>query len=245
MPEFRRDQEQNGTGRELTDLKEGGDRKIEVVESFALSTQEIREKIETRERKKAPERIVEKRCNVCTHPYRDFIETMLVRGSSYLGIEQRVTPHVDRRSISNHYKKHMDLQDAALRYILEQEAKLQGQNFEEGVQDLVTKRGGLEVMFRKGLEDVQRGVTTVEPRDLVQIVKVLSDMDSEAHQAGLDEVRGQMQLFIQAIKDVCDRDVQAAIAARVKVLRSREGVQSAMENMMLPQPVDAEVVEVE
>lgn len=243
MPEFHRDPKV--TGHELADLKGGSDRKIEVVESFALSTQEIREKIKAREKKNAPERIVEKRCHVCTHPYRDFIETMLVRGSSYLGIEQRVTPHVDRRSISNHYKNHMDLQDAALRYILEQEAKLQGQNFEEGVQDLVTKRGGLEVMFRKGLEDVQSGVTTVEPRDLVQIVKVLSDMDSEAHQAGLDEVRGQMQLFIQAIKDVCDRDVQAKIAARVKKLRSREGIPSAMENMMLPQPVDAEVVEVE
>lgn len=201
-------------------------------------------------------RITEPRCHVCQHPYRDWIETMLIRGSSYKGLQDRVPPiegHkiLDRRSISKHHKNHMDLQDAALRSILEKEAQLQGQNFEEGVEDAVTKRGVLEVALRKGFEDIVNGVTTVEPRDLIQITKILAEMDSHQHQIGLDELRAQVQIFIQAIKDVCDQDTQNAIAQRVKALRSREGIAKTIEAAMDPPmpntaiPATAELVEAE
>lgn len=246
MPEFRR--------QGLTDMNSGRDDKPKESSGgleFAMSDYDVRQNIKKKEREKFPDRILEQRCNVCKHPYRDFIETMLVRGSTYKGIADRVTPKVDRRSISNHFKSHMDLQDAALRTILEAEAKMQGQNFEEGVGDAVTKRGVLEVMLRKGFEDIQTGVTTVEARDLVQIAKLLGDMDSHAYEVGLDALRGQVQIFIQAIKDTCDRDTQTAIAERVKVLRAREGLDSEIEKHMenraelgpAPQAFDAEVVE--
>jgi hypothetical protein len=197
-------------------------------------------------------RITEPRCHVCQHPYRDWIETMLIRGASYKGLQNRIPPlegHkvLDRRSFSNHHKNHMDLRDAALRAILEKEAELQGQNFEEGVEDAITKRGVLEVALRKGFEDIINNVTTVEPRDLIQITKVLGEMDSHQHQIGLDELRAQVQIFIQAIKDVCDSDMQNAIAARVKELRTRENIskqiEGAMDTPALPVVVEAVVVE--
>lgn len=219
---------------------------------LVFSEQDHREQIKKAEKKKAPARFVEYKCHVCTHPYRDFIETMLVRGHTYKGISDRISPPVDRRSISHHYKNHMDLQDAALRSILESEAQIQGLNHEEGVADVISKRAVLEVMLRKGYEDITMGVTTVEPRDLVQIAKLLGDMDSHAYEVGLDELRAQVQLFIQAIKDVCDRDTQGDIAARIKVLRGREGVTKEIEKAMSPVEVEvipadipeAEVVEV-
>lgn len=244
MPEFRRSGlEDMNKGRELADLKERETRPFEI-ESFAASDKEVRDAVLAKEKKKAPARIVVATCHVCSHPYRDFIETMLVRGQSYKGIADRVTPKVDRRSISNHYHKHMDLQDAALRSILESEARIQGQNFEDGVQDAVTKRGVLEVMLRKGFEDIQMGVTTVEARDLVQIAKLLGEMDSHAYQVGLDELRSQVQIFIQAIKDVCDRDTQAAIASRVKLLRNREGMDIGAGNLIAApgEVIEGEVV---
>lgn len=247
MPEFRRSGlEDMNKGQELARLKEksqemsynnGGD-----IVFGPSSPKEVRDEIIAKEKKHAPARIFEPRCSICNHPYRDFIETMLVRGQSYKGIADRVTPKVDRRSVSNHYGKHMDLQDAALRAILEEEAKIQGRNYEEGVQDAVTKRGVLEVMLRKGFEDIQMGVTTVEARDLVQIAKLLGEMDSHAYQTGLDELRTQVQIFIQAIKDTCDRETQTAIAQRVKLLRSRDGVNAQIEQVMDNKPVEAEVV---
>jgi hypothetical protein len=188
------------------------------------------------ERNMAPERISVATCHVCQHPYRDFIETMLVKGQSYKGISARVSPHVDRRSISNHWQKHMDLQDAALRAILEEEAKVQNQDYEEGLSGAITKRGVLEIALRKGYEDIINGVTTVEARDLIQIAKVLGDMDANQQAVGLDELRSQVQIFIQAIKDVCPPEMQAQIASRVKQLRKRENIDAQIE-------VEAEVVE--
>jgi hypothetical protein len=218
--------------------------------------QEDRAELAKIEKNMAPARIVESRCHVCQHPYRDWIETMLVRGMSFKGIQDRVPPPansdytlLDRRSISNHYKKHMDLQDAALRSIIESEAQLQGINQDEGVQDAITKRAVLEVALRKGYQDVLNGVTTVEPRDLIQIAKVLAEMDTHQYQMGLDELRAQVQIFIQAIKDVCDEDTRNAIASQVKKLRTREGVTGQIEKAMDPpelpqgQIVDAEVVD--
>jgi hypothetical protein len=208
---------------------------------------EDREMMQRYEDAMAPQRIFEPRCDTCQHPYRDFIETMLVKGHPYKAIADRVSPSVDRRSISNHYKNHMDLQDAALRSILEEEAKIQGRQFEEGVQDAITKRAVLEIALRKGYEDIVNGITTVEPRDLIQIAKVLGDMDSHQHSVGLDELRSQVQIFIQAIKDVCDPDTRGAIAQRVKQLRTREGIDGQIEKVMQQQPAitEASVVEVD
>lgn len=205
----------------------------------------------------APERIFVSTCHTCQHPHRDWIEMMLLKGMSYKKLGDTVSPKVDRRSISNHYKEHMDLQDAALRRIIEDEARLQGLDFEEGVQDAITKRSVLEVALRKGYEDVLNGVTTVEPRDLIQIAKVLAEMDSHQYQIGLDEARAQVQLFIQAIKNVCGRypdgeAIRTDIAKEVKMLRKREGSSTPTEKMMEDKPqieegdevVEAEVVEV-
>jgi hypothetical protein len=70
-------------------------------------------------------------------------------------------------------------------------------------------------------------------------------MDSHQYSVGLDELRAQVQIFIQAIKDVCDPDMQAAIASRVKQLRTRENITAQMENVMYPpqELVEATVVE--
>lgn len=233
-------------GRKYQAAKSNDDFKKELA-------QRAREDAESKIEQYAPARIVETRCHICQHPYRDWIEMMLVRGMSIKGISERVSPapgfnKVSRDSISNHYKKHMDLQDAALRYVIEQEAQLQGINQEEGMNDAVTKRAVLEIALRKGYEDIVNGVTTVEPRDLVQITKVLADMDTNQYQTGLDELRAQVQIFMQAIKNVCDEDIRDSIAKEVKRLRQREGVAGTIERAMdppafePPEVVDAEVV---
>jgi hypothetical protein len=205
---------------------------------------EDRQEIVKRDSIIAPARIHVPQCNICSHTSRDFIEMMLVRGQSYKGIADRVNPKVDRRSVSHHYKNHMDLQDMAIRRIIEEEAKLQGKDQEEGVNDIITKRSVLEVALRKGYEDILNGVTTVEPRDLIQITKLLAEMDTDQYHVGMDEMRSQVAIFIRAIKDICDLDVQGAIAQRVKELRTHEGLDTAVENAMNPPPViEASVAE--
>lgn len=263
MPDFGKEDEFEAKRREVEDSSMG--KKDFAKAMNQINQQEDRAEVEKSVKDMAPSmvdpnsgieysrgRITQPRCHVCQHPYRDWIETMLIRGATYMGLQDRIPPldghdRLDRRSISNHHKNHMDLQDAALRAILEKEAALQGQNFEEGVEDAITKRGVLEVALRKGYEDIVNGVTTVEPRDLIQIAKVLGDMDSHQHSIGLDELRAQVQIFIQAIKDVCNQDVQNDIAQRVKELRKRENITKQIEGAMNPPmpaiPAEAVVVE--
>jgi hypothetical protein len=194
--------------------------------------QEARAEVAVREQGMAPERVSVATCNTCQHPNRDWIEFLLIRGMAYKTIGDRVSPPVSRQSISTHHKKHMDLQDAALRAIIEDEARLQGIDHEQGVRDAITKRAVLEIALRKGLADMVDGVTTVEVKDLVQISKLLGEMDSQQTQVGLDELRAQMQLFIQAIKNVCDEDTRNAIANEVARLRKRENISAQIEAAM-------------
>ena len=223
---------QSGRDRAPADLKK------EII-------QQDRAEVRAVEKKIAPDRITEPRCNVCQHAFRDWIELMLVKGMAYKTISDRVTPPVGRQSLSTHHKKHMDLQDFAIRQLIESEAELQGRINEEGVADIVTKRAVLEVALRKGFDDVVNGITTVEPRDLIQIAKLLAEMDSHQYEVGLDELRSQVQLFIQAIKDVCDQDTQEAIGRRVKELRQREGISAIMEaDMNAPVVTVGEIEEV-
>lgn len=189
-----------------------------------------------------PSQIVEPRCGVCQHDYRSFIEMLLVKGSSYKSIEERITPKVSRQSISNHYKKHMDLQDAALRSLLEREAEIQGHNHEEGVADLITTRGALEVALRRGYESLIDKSTKVEARDLIQIVRTLADMDEGREQVGLEAARLQVEVFMEAIRQVVPQEYWSQIGEKVAELRTEDpqfmGYKGQGEIM-----VDAEVVE--
>lgn len=248
MPKFDIEKGSKSAGRRVVNSSTANSGRAKANDDFKKELQQMdRTASKDVETRLAPDRIVEPRCKVCTHPFRDWMEMMLIKGMPYKTLADRVTPPVDRRSLSNHYNNHMDLQDAALRSIIEQEAKIQGINHEEGVQDIVTKRAVLEIALRKGHEDILNGVTTVEPRDLIQIAKVLAEMDSQQQQMGLDEVRSQMQLFLQAIRDVCSPEIQGAIGNRVGELRRRENITGEYEKLIEPpkEITDATVIEEE
>ena len=240
-----RESRQDKLEEELRGNRQGVSKKSYSKMMEEAGHQDAREEVQIELDRHAPPRIFEPRCSVCKHPHRNWIESILVRGNiSYKGLAERVTPSLDRRSISHHYKHHMDLQDAALVAIIEEEARLEGRNLDEDLRGAITKRGALEVALRKAYEDIVNGVTTVEPRDMIQIAKLLGDLDSNAYQTGLDELRSQVQIFIQAIKDVCDADTQAAIAKRVAQLRKRENIESQFEKVMDPgTPPVAEIPE--
>jgi hypothetical protein len=185
----------------------------------------------------APPRIVESRCHVCTHPNRDWIEYQIIKGHSYLSIENS-TAHlppehrVGRRSVSTHAKGHMTIQEAAYRAILEQEASLEAQNFEEGVKGAITKRGVLEILVRKGFQDVLDDIAHVEPRDLIQIIKLAQDMDEKSAAVQIEEYKNQVAILTESIQNVVPPAIQGEIVAEVRRLRKRQGVGAEYESIV-------------
>lgn len=182
---------------------------------------------------KLPERIVEARCHTCQSEFRDYIERELIRGHSYLAISKSLGGAPDRRSISTHHKEHMAITAAAYRAILEEEASLEGQNFEEGVRGAITNRGVLELMIRKGFDDIMDDNTMVEPKDLIQIIKLKQEMDANYVQVQVETYKRQVEIFKQAILEVVPPDMQSQIVARVKRIRQREEDEFAHEKLLV------------
>ncbi len=180
----------------------------------------------------APPVPFESRCHVCTSPHRKFIEGLLVSGQhSYVWIQENVPGpegrKIDRRSIANHANKHMGYQDAAIRAILEEEARQAAQSYEEGVRGAITHRGVLEVALRRAYQDILDGVSTVEPRDMVQIITTLQKMDQERETVAVNELRAQVQAFIAAIKAETSPEQWERIFERFQRTMADEGMTNA------------------
>jgi hypothetical protein len=193
---------------------------------------------------KLPPRIVEPRCHTCQSDYRDYIEREIIRGHSYLAIAKSIPDGPDRRSISKHHKEHMAITAAAYRAILEEEASLEGQNYDEGVRGAITNRGVLELMIRKGFDDVIDNNTMVEPKDLIQIIKLKSEKDANHAQIQVETYKRQVDLFKQAILEVVPPDMQARIVAKVKKLRQLEEDVFAHEKLLAAKTVESSAVDI-
>lgn len=213
--------------------------------------QDARESIEKWEAEHAPPKPYEPRCDTCNSPYRDFIETLLLKGTPYVHIAAKVPgpegKPLDRRSISNHAKQHMGIADQAMIAVLQDEAERAGQNYEEGVKGMITHRGALEVALRKSYEDIINGVTTVEPRELVQIIQTLNKMDEQTNSVQVDEYKAQVGAFIQAIQKNVDRETWEKIAQDAKSIYAGAAnvVVSPPPEIESPEPVDVEIVDAE
>jgi hypothetical protein len=192
-----------------------------------------------------PPRIIEARCHTCNSEFRDYIERELIRGHSYKAISDSLQGEPTRKSISRHHKDHMAITAAAYRAILEEEASLEGQNFDEGVRGAITNRGVLELMIRKGFDDIMDDIALVEPKDLIQIIKLKGEMDANYAQVQVETYRRQVDIVKQAILEVVPPDMQAQIVARIKRIRMREEDEFAHEKLLAQQVevIDGEVVE--
>lgn len=197
-----------------------------------------RAEIDSRAREAAPPIISEPRCHVCQSPYRDFIEEQLIKGHSYERIARQIPADdnekkVDRRSISGHLKEHMDLQRMAIREELEEEARNLQQNVEQGALGAKTDRGILKVLVAKGFDDVLKGVSTVEPKDLIQIIKLLNELNNNASSARAEENEIYLRTFVRAVENVCPPDMIKELVAEAERIRNMDDVEFAMEGVII------------
>lgn len=202
-----------------------------------------RAEIAEAETRLGPPKPFEPRCHVCTHHFRDFIDSLLIKQDlSYSEIARRMPParngrKLDHRQIGNHARRHLGVGDAAIRAILEEQASAAAQDFEEGVRGAITHRGGLEVAFRKAFEDIVNGVASVEPRDMISIGKLLKEWDKETQEVQVDVLRAQVSALIEAIKQVAPPEMWGEILDKARVLMEREEVSGVLAPAKQPEPV--------
>jgi hypothetical protein len=98
----------------------------------------------------------------------------------------------------------------------------------------------------KAFDDAMNNVTTVEPRDMIQMIKAYNEMDTNTGTTAREEAMTAIRIFMTAIQNVLIRgdlierelglQLMEGIGAEVENLRSEEEIETKMERYLLPQP---------
>jgi hypothetical protein len=149
---------------------------------------------------------------------------MLIAGLSYSEIERHFGfANISRKSIASHKDKHLGYEDAAIREVIEREAQAAQRNYEEGVTRLVTKNTYLEVALQKAYDALINNDAIVEPKDAVKVIETLQKLQNENQDVALDELRIQFQMFMQAVKELVERERWESIVGRTADLLRATG----------------------
>lgn len=153
--------------------------------------------------------------------HRKTIDKLIALGTNYSEIERIFGGEIERRSISNHAKKHLGYEEAAVRQIIEQEAQAADENAELGIQGALMRRVYLNTALQKAFESLVNDKMAVEPRDAVAIIETLTRMDIQTQGVQLDEIKLQFQAFLQAIKEVAAQRGDPSLGSDI-LIRARQ-----------------------
>lgn len=166
----------------------------------------------------------EPRCSVCNSQFRKPIDRMIALGTSYSEISRIYEEaNIDRRAISNHAKKHLNYEEAAIRQIIARETEEAQANIEEGVTGAIARRVYIDVAIQKGFEALLNNDVPVEVKDVATLIQLKEKMDSHTEGAALDEVKTQFNAFVQAIREIAPPEMWEKILGRTKEILNTTG----------------------
>ena len=152
--------------------------------------------------------IVEPRCNICKSKWRRTVDQLLAIGVPYAEIARQFeTEGFNRKSIANHRERHLSIEGAVVRQILEEKSKQMGEDIENGKKIILTRKGVLEVALMKGYQGVISGDTVVEPREMIGIVQQLEKMDETSSAAQVEELNLQFNAFLDSVKKIAPQSI--------------------------------------
>lgn len=192
-----------------------------------------------------PPVITEPRCDVCTHPYRTYIEWCLTKGYRYQTISNTVPPNDDgkkpsRKSISNHYQEHMKIEETVIRHEIEEEAERLGHSVSDGVGRLLTERGILKTLIQKAYDDAQDGKIEIQTRDLIQMLKLYREIEDKSSNLKTEQVELYLDIFRRAAQNIFTAEQQKALSNEIRRLREEEEITQGVEGYIASKSVDAE-----
>lgn len=169
----------------------------------------------------------EPRCLVCTSKFRHAIERMIALGTNYSEIERTFGTEVPRRSISRHAKEHLSYEQAAIREIIEHEARQVQVNHEDGVKGRVMWRSYLSAALKRAWDDLIEGNARIDPAVAIQIIQQMDKFDKESSSAAMEELRLQFDAFMEAVKRVVPREMweEIAVETQKQVDRSHRDIE--------------------
>lgn len=165
--------------------------------------------------------IIEPRCHVCQSKYRTAIDRLIAVGTSYSEIARLFGGEIDRRSISNHAKEHLQYEHEAVRSIMEQRARDAQENLEEGVSTRVMRRAVLDTAVMRVHEALSAGDAVVELKDAVKIIELAEKLEAQDHEIMEAEIEKQYNAFVTAMQEILDEETYFKVVDRTKEIYGR------------------------
>lgn len=169
--------------------------------------------------------IVEPRCAVCKSKFRRTIDQLLVMGVSFAEIARQFESEgMTRRGLSNHKRKHLSVEQAAVRQIIEEKARQIGEDVENTSRLLLTRKGYMEVAMMKSYQGILDGTIVPEPRDIVHMIALMEKMEKDSSAAQVDEMLRDFNAFSQAVREVVGKDDYEKILYKFKRILEQENI---------------------
>lgn len=198
-------------------------------------------------RQHAPERLPSHRCRVCQDAEsRQRVNRLLAYGMKAPEIEELVSDLNERRaknnkitywSILRHAERHFNVQEpanAAYRRILERRRGQLADEFGDAAGSILTGMAYLDIVAQKGFQNLLEDGTVVDYETGLKAQLKLEEMQREgAIEQQVAEMRRDVSIIQQAVKDVVSPETMAEIIARIDELKGN----------VRDDAIDAEVVD--
>lgn len=161
--------------------------------------------------------IVEPRCSICKSRFRRTIDQLLTMGVPFAEVARQFEEEgIERRSLSNHKKRHLNIEHAAIRQVIEEKARQMGEDIDNGRRLLLTRKGYMEVAMMKSFQAIVDGTLTPEPRDVVHMIALMEKMEKDTTASQVDEMLRDFNAFTQAVQANVPKELYAKILEEFK-----------------------------
>lgn len=113
---------------------------------------------------------------------------------------------INHVNISTHARKHLGAKNAAANRIIASRVKQFGIDVDSVEGFLLTKQAVLDVLVHSGLENVLKGHTLVEPKDIIAAIAALTSLEEDMG-ANMDEMLKEFHAFSDAVKKFVPADM--------------------------------------
>lgn len=182
------------------------------------------EEVSKKASKKASNLVSVPTCTVCQSPHRTEIESLCVLGRPYTKLAEAFD--LDRRSISHHSKEHVNHEDDAVRRIIEDHASQLSVDHEEGVRGALMRRAWLDAAMQKSWEHLIQDNMTIEPRDVIQIIREQQTMEDRTESAAAETLWAQFNAFKLAIQRIVPQEYHKEILQHAQTIFESEDSES-------------------
>lgn len=196
--------------------------------------------------------ISEPRCSICKSKFRRTIDQLLVMGVAFAEVSRQFEDEgITRRALSNHKRKHLSVEQAAIRQVIEEKARQIGEDVDNTKRLLLTRRGYMEVAMMRSYQAILDGTLVPEPRDIAHFISIMEKMDKDSAATQVDEMMRDFNAFTQAVKEVVGPDQYDKILYNFKRILEQEKMVAekffdspqVIESLPTSQPIEIEIEE--